>query len=638
MRGIVAVLAIAAMVAPPVGADLMDDPVGGAWATLTGQPVLLPGSPWTKTAWGYQHGSLAFPPGSWPTVLTMEGYDGASRPAPNAYLRMDDGALMALRIAFGAGPRGDYAFVQASIRGTECSQGHFDLYDRRHAWDGHHIVEWIASQGWSNGRVGMFGSSFPGQTAYWVATTQPPHLAAVSANLLHSDIYRDIFMPGGVQNILFPAVWTYGLGVVAGPHRVPYGSLEEGTIPGDEICTQNQARRFHPGDTPQAQLEPIWALQGSVDNQWYAVHAALNYAHLIKVPYYQQDNWQDEQTGPRAVVLWHHIHPDPKVIAGSDGQPRTVVPKKFVLSSGDHGHGGFAGRDRWAWFDLWLLDMPDVQGLMDAPVVNHFEARDDGSATATKSGAAWPFPDTAWTRLHLREGGALSWDAPSGPEAAQSYVSGAAHQGWFFEAQDLAQYNNVMGLPDAVAYRSEPLGGDVAVAGPLRMDLSASILGLDTDFFVSVADVWPDGSISWVQRGLLKASHRAIDPLRSYHTADGLMYQPYRPHTNPQPVQPGATLQYAFEVFPVGHIFREGHRILIQVHTPPAVDGLWGYTATHHAPGAVTVHTGLGEESSLLLPLVALDGPMGAAPPGCKVPAGFPCIKPLALPMPPVPP
>lgn len=629
MRGFVAFVAVLAMAMPPVGADLVED----AWDTVTGEPVLLPGSAWTKTAWGYQHASLVFPlTKGWPTLLTMEGYAGASRPGPNAYLRMDDGALMALRIRFGEGPRGDYAFVQASIRGTECSQGSFDLYDRRHAWDGHHIIEWLAAQPWSNEKVGMFGSSYPGQTAYWTATTQPPHLAAVSANLLHSDIYRDIFMPGGVQNILFPSVWAYGAGIVAGPHRVPSSSVQSGAIPRDEICTQAQARRASAGDPPEAHLEPIFAAASPVDNSWYAAHAALTYAHTIRIPFYLQNNWQDEQVGPRSVVLWHHINPDPVTIVGSDGQGREVIPKKFVLASGDHGWGGYAGRDRWAWFDIFLLGKADVRGLLDAPVVNHFEARSDGSDTATKSGTAWPFPDTQWKRLHLREGGSLAWDAPTGAEAAQSYVSGVAHQGWFFEAQDLAQYHNVMGLPDAVAYRSPPLASTVAVAGPIRMDLTATLLGVDADFFVSIADVWPDGSISWVQRGLLKASHRAIDPLRSYYNAEGEMVQPYRPHTNPQPVQPGAQERFILEVFPVGHLFREGHSILVQVHTPPVVDGLWGYTATHHQPSLVTVHTGAGEGSSLLLPLVSLDGPMGAAPPGCQVPGGFPCIKPMPLP------
>lgn len=286
--------------------------LGGARADtplpVLGEPVLGPETAWEATAWGYKLKSFSFDASrEWPTVLTMEGYDGASRPAPNVYLRMDDGKLMALRVTYGAGPAGqpNYAFVQASTRGTECSEGHFNLYDRRHAWDGHHIIQWIAAQDWSNGKVGMFGSSFPGQTAYWVAATQPPALKAVSANLLHSDIYRDIFMVGGVQNYLFPTIWTYG----TGPHRIPRDRIQDQWFFGDEICIFNQTTKYSAGDPPQPQNEPAWAAIRSVDDDWYASHAALTYADNIKIPYYQQANWQDEQTGPRGLILWKHIHP-----------------------------------------------------------------------------------------------------------------------------------------------------------------------------------------------------------------------------------------------------------------------------------------------------------------------------------------
>ncbi|MGH7820458.1 MAG: CocE/NonD family hydrolase, partial [Candidatus Binatia bacterium] len=110
---------------------------------------------------GYKKKDLAFPPGpdggTWATVMTMEGYAGATRPAPNLYLRMDDGELMAVRLTFpgpdanGERPDGtdrNFVFAQASIRGTECSGGHFNLYDHRHRTDGAKIIEWIAAQEW----------------------------------------------------------------------------------------------------------------------------------------------------------------------------------------------------------------------------------------------------------------------------------------------------------------------------------------------------------------------------------------------------------------------------------------------------------------------------------------------------------
>lgn len=605
-------------------------------------PVLRSDSQFESTPWGFKKKTLSFPEGpyegTWPTMLTMEGYDGATRgDGPNAYLRMDDGELMALRITFGQGPNRDYAVVQASIRGTECSWGNFNLYDRRHAWDGHHIVEWIGTSPWSNGKVGMFGSSYPGQTAYWTATTKPPHLAAVSANLLHSDIYRDIFMPGGVQNILFPSIWSYGLGVVGGPHRIPGGSADSGVLANDEICAQAQAARYSIGDLPQPENEAIWAAHRSVDDDWYTAHAALTYTDTIDIPYYQQGNWQDEQVGPRAVVLFNHINPSPRTIVGPDGQPRTIVPKRFVVSNGDHGYGNFAGNERWAWFDIWLLGKPDVRGLTDHQIVNHFETDNDGNSLGTKSGDTWPFEGTSYERWYLHEGRGLDRAAPTSSEPADTYLSGVARQGWFFYAYDgtgdpvapaamqvTEQVTTATTLPDVVAYESEPLEEQLVVAGPLLMELYASIAGTDSDFFVSVSDVYPDGSVSYLQRGLLKASHRAIDPLRSYYDGSTLT-QPYRPHTNPQPVTPNEIDRYTIEVFPLGHVFRPGHKLLIQIHTPPMVDGLWGYTPTQHHPAPVTVYHDAAHPSFLQLPVVTPDAPITLSRPGCQVPGGFPC-------------
>ncbi len=634
-----AVLALAWTVVPPAAAQ-------EAYPVIE-EPVLKPDSDFEATTWGYKKKDLDLPDGSFehPALLVKEGYGGAG--TPNAYLRMDDGTLIALRIRFGGGPRGDYALVNASTRGTECSGSSFNLYDRRHAWDGHHIIQWIAEQPWSNGRVGMHGSSFSGQTAYWIAATQPPALHAVSSNALHSDIYRDIFMPGGVQNYLFPTIWTYG----SGPHRLPTTAQGNGTLTNDEICAQNQATRYGPGDPIQPQNEPAWAALRSVDDQWYTAHAALTYAPAIKIPYFQQNNWQDEQTGPRAAVLFHHIDPTPRTITGADGEPKTVVPKKMALSTGDHGWGQFHRRDLFDFLDIWLLDMPDVNGIHDAQVEHYWETRVDqpGSEyTFRKTGQAWPFPDTDWQRFTLHGDGSIDRSAPAEEEASATYLSGIARQNWFWYAKgEASDVTTARGYPDAVAYESDPLEEDLVVAGPVLATINASILGLDTDFYVTVSDIYPDGSVSPIQRGLLKASHRRVDPQRSYCVGgDGLrapctesgtvLTQPYRPHTNPQYVIPGEVEEYQIEVFPIGHVFREGHRVLVQIHTPPVTDGLWGYTPTHHAPGLVSIHHDAANPSWIQLPVVQPDAvqpddALLTAPEGCTVPGGFPCTPASAL-------
>ena len=68
----------------------------------------------------------------------------------------------------------DYVTVHASVRGTGCSGGEFDLFSWRSALDGYELVEWIADQEWSTGEVGIYGHSYGGITGFMVGATQAP--------------------------------------------------------------------------------------------------------------------------------------------------------------------------------------------------------------------------------------------------------------------------------------------------------------------------------------------------------------------------------------------------------------------------------------------------------------------------------
>jgi len=603
----------------------------GGMGTAAGEDIEF-----EETEWGYKRTDFEFDTSrEWPTILRKEGYAGASRPAPNAYLRMSDDVLIALRITYGHGPDGNYAEVTASIRGTECSGGNFNLYDRRHAWDGHEIIEWVAGQPWSNGKVGMRGCSFSAQTAFLVASTQPPSLEALFFGGLHADIYRDLIYPGGVQNTLFPLAWY-----LYGPHRAPESSWD-GPIPDDEICTRHQTNRYGADDRPNNTEYLKNFFLDRTYNDWWDEHAAMAYADRIAVPYYQYHMWNDQETGPRASVLFDAVDPEPRTVrvrkrsAGAGRPPvferREVIPKKLVASTGSHCSRGFESHNRAAWFDIWLRDEPDSEGLFEHRVENYFETVDirDGDYTTVKRGDAWPFADTEWRDLYLRPDGALEGTEPQAADASSVYLSGVPRENWFHWAPDATDApRSIRGLPDSVGFETDPLEEDVVVAGPILADLYGTLSGTDTEFFVSVNDVTPDGRLAYVQRGLLRAQMRAIDEDRSYYTDDGRMYQPWRPYTNPQRVDPGSTERYRIEVFPVGHVFRAGHRIRVQIHTPPVVDALNGYTPERE-PGVVAIHHDSTHPSLVRLPVVEPDEAVGDPPRACGVPGGFPCSDPV---------
>ena len=155
--------------------------------------------------------------------------------------------------------------------------------------------------------------------------------------------------------------------------------------------------------------------------------------------------------------------------------------------------------------------------------------------------------------------------------------------------------------------------------GPSTATLYVSSTAVDTEIFVQLIDQGPDGSRYYIQRGMLRASHRAIDRLSSDRTRSGRIYRPHRPHTNPTPIEPGRVYEYVVEIFPVGHVFRPGHRLVVKVHTPPAVDSYYVYVPKRPA-GINTVLHDAKHPSHVMLPFVPLTGArLGPAPKPCSL-------------------
>ena len=72
-----------------------------------------------------------------------------------------------------------YARAYADVIGTGNSGGCYDYGGNREKRTGHDVVEWIARQRWSTGKVGMLGGSYDGTTQYATAVTHPRGLATI---------------------------------------------------------------------------------------------------------------------------------------------------------------------------------------------------------------------------------------------------------------------------------------------------------------------------------------------------------------------------------------------------------------------------------------------------------------------------
>ena len=107
-------------------------------------------------------------------------------------------------------PQG-YVVINIDLRGAGTSDGVAEILSDQEALDYYDVIEWIGTQSWCSGRVGLNGVSYLAISQYKVAALRPPHLAAICPWEGFSDLYRDFARPGGVREDGFTKVWDFGL-------------------------------------------------------------------------------------------------------------------------------------------------------------------------------------------------------------------------------------------------------------------------------------------------------------------------------------------------------------------------------------------------------------------------------------------
>ena len=533
---------------------------------------------------GYKEGR------SYPTIFEMNGYDGGSSDGDEPTLAGEGSRVLSKQFY------DDYVTVHASVRGTGCSGGEFDLFSWRSALDGYELIEWVNDQKWSNGKIGIYGHSYGGITGFMVGATRPPSLDGISVSGLIDDLYRGIVYPGGVSNYGFPLLWTGGVRNVYDIGGGFFYGLDEGGAEGG--CVENA-----PTKSRTVLNDPIIQGLSDTDNTWFQARSLVNLAERIEVPIHISGAYQDEQTGPRGP---YHLFEEVS----------NAPVKRLLMTNGDHGtqqDGKFLEPDRKRFLDHFVRDGANVSSSGRYPrssvitFLENLQGEDDTPVSITTRN--FPLESTDWRDLYLRAEGKLTTGKPGDEEGSSPYVSGSPRQSaWSYQGghESGSQLTSPSG-PDGLEFSTSKFKEPTGLIGPATATLFMSTTAPDTELFVEVIDEAPDGSRYHVQRGLLKVSHRAILSGQSDKLSDGRIYRPHRPHTNPEVIEPGKTYRYLVEIFPFGHVFRPGHKLVVRITTPPLVDSYYAYVPKRF-PGVNTVMHDAENPSSLMLPFVSLKG------------------------------
>lgn len=524
-----------------------------------------------------------------PVIVTITAYNKTvlSAGAGATLAGADPGYLVA---------RG-YAQLTVDARGTGGSQGQWAAFSAREGKDAGAIVEWAASQPWSNGKVGMTGASYMGISQLFAAAQKPKGLKAIFPQVPAADVYRDVVASGGQIDVGFIPLW---LGLVTATGVIPpaYGLQEPQA--GFKMALDHLMGGL--GFTLPLAVQAVLGGDPAYDGPFYRERSPIEVLDNVTVPTFLVGGEFDLFQRGTPLVF--------------ERLQQRGIPTKLILGPWDHLQGsagaevGKAGYGTLAelqlrWFDQYINGM-DGQLDQIAPLTYY----EQGSGAWVRK-AKW-IDDDLSARSYALSGdaavggraGVLTTGTPSAgsavvpPIPVTGLCTRSANQ-WTAGVPnvllaDLPCFrDNRLNDLGGVTFDTAPQDADVHFQGPLNARLYVSTPTGDGMLSVAVEDVAPDGTVTRISGGWQTIAHRRLDGSRSRYL-DGQLLQPYHPFTREAKANLPAD-QIApvdVEIFPTGAVVAKGHRLRIAVQAFDVPHLLSPVTDLVGQLVPVTVHTG----------------------------------------------
>jgi putative CocE/NonD family hydrolase len=503
--------------------------------------------------------------------------------------------------------RRGYAVVVQDVRGRYASAGEFRPYEQE-GRDGYDTIEWAAAQPWSNGSVGTFGLSYPGAVQWLAAVESPPHLKAMVPAMTYATPHRFFYAGGVWDNSWVAWVWQNIAPDLRRRLGVPGPQTDEEAARSWESERDRALGQLPLAGLPDFEGIAPWYydwLRHPPDDPWWSWADLTGKYGRTTAAVLSISGWHDEAYGPQGAVANFTGLVESR--AGIDARAR------LVIGPWPHGTGGMrrtrvgarevgeASRIDYdelvlRWMDRWVRGIDN--GVEREPAVRVFVMGSNRWRAADR----WPLPGTRPDTLWLSDAGdgvGVLGDAPPADTAsASSFVSDPANPvvDPFYERGGARDYRDLGARPDVLTFETAPLPHDVDVVGPMRAEIWISTDAPDTDLWVKVLDVAPDGTaynLMYPGGEVLRASYR--DGRRS-------LLEPRRHYLLRVP-----------EMF-TGNSFRAGHRIRIHIMTSffPHFSrnlhtGELETTTARMRTARITVHHGGAYASRLILPVVPTD-------------------------------
>ncbi|MDP3342197.1 CocE/NonD family hydrolase [Frigidibacter sp.] len=475
-------------------------------------------------------------------------FRGGVTPGMVSGLEMFEGADPAYWCAHG------YAVVNVDAPGTMSSEGDIHCWGRQEGRDGHDLVEWVGAQSWSNGKVGLTGTSWLAIVQWFIAAEQPPHLAAISPCEGWTDLYRTDVVRGGIPDFGFN---DHMLSMFAGP-----GGVEDVPAIGRTDTLMNDYWRDKIPDL------------GKIEVPAYVISSWTNLIHAIGT----FNGW----CGLASAQKWLRVH-----------------------NSHEWAHYYTEVDDLRRFFDRFLKG--DQNGWDETPPVRLAVLDPGGEDILDRAEADFPLPRTVYTPLYLDAAtGTMAAEAPAQAAFAEYDPADKTSRAVFTHRFD--RDTEIVGYLKAQLWVEAKEADDLDLYVEVRkLDADGRHLGCWTFLPPGKSrDVPPDNVESQPgmfvfsgAKGMQRASLRAVDPALS---------GPARPHhtyDRTQKLAPGEVVPVDVQIWPLGMRWSTGQQIQLviagQKLSGAEFPGLAGPDTVNR--GRHVIHTGAEHGSYLMLPV-----------------------------------
>jgi hypothetical protein len=493
-----------------------------------------------------------------------------------------------------------YIFVYQDVRGRWMSEGKFvDMRphidgksgpkDVDDASDMHDTIEFLLHHvANNNGKVGIWGISYPGFYTSASMIDSHPALVAASPQAPMTDLFRG---DDSYHNGAFKLSGSFDFYQFFDPQKNPLD--EERNIDFSFGTPDSYKYYLNAGNLESLTKKMIvptqlWEDQihhDTYDAYWQARDLERHMKN-VKCAVLVVGGWFDAEDLEGPFKIYRAVRQfNPET-------PATLVEGPWV-------HGGWArtAGDHLGDVTFDAKTSEYFRSQVQFPFFEHYlkgKGATQPAAVVFETGTnvwhrmeAWP-PKAATTKtLYFHAGGKLSFDAPTEAESKDEYLSDPAHpvpfvgyttdtvpQRFMVDDQRFASTR-----PDVVTYQTEPLEEDLTIAGPIAPHLKIASSGTDSDFVVKLIDVYPDDYPD--APDTMHGTKHVMDtpPLHMGGYQQLLRGEPFRAKfraswEKPQPLEPGKLTAIDFTMPDLFHTFRRGHRIMVQVQSSwfPLVD------------------------------------------------------------------